>query len=69
MSKKQSPKEKNVSGRRAFLKGAAVAGGAAVLTSGQTAVAAGDPVGSDAQAGSGYQESGHIRDYYKTARL
>ncbi len=69
MSKKQSPKEKGVSGRRAFLKGAAVAGGAAALASGQRAVAASDSVGSDAEAGSGYQESGHIRDYYKTARL
>ncbi|MGE4660235.1 MAG: twin-arginine translocation signal domain-containing protein [Arenicellales bacterium] len=69
MSKKQSPKEQNVSGRRAFLKGAAVAGGAAALASGQRAVAASDPVSGDASAGSGYQESGHIRDYYKTARL
>ena len=69
MSKKQSPKEKNVSGRRAFLKGAAVAGGAAALASGQRAVAASDSGGSDAEAGSGYQEAGHIRDYYKTARL
>jgi hypothetical protein len=39
------------------------------LASGQRAVAASDSVGSDAEAGSGYQESGHIRDYYKTARL
>ncbi len=69
MSKKQSPKEKSVSGRRAFLKGAAVAGGAAALASGQRAVAASDPVAGDASAGSGYQESGHIKDYYKTARL
>lgn len=69
MSKKQSPKEKNVSGRRAFLKGAAVAGGAAALASGPRAVAASDPVAGDASAGSGYQESGHIKDYYKTARL
>ena len=53
MSKKQSPKEKNVSGRRAFLKGAAVAGGAAALASGQRAVAASDSGGSDAEAGSG----------------
>ncbi len=69
MSKKQSPKEQNVSGRRAFLKGAAVAGGAAALATGQRAVAAGDPVAGDASTGSGYRESSHIKDYYKTARL
>ena len=69
MSNRKTPKEKNVSGRRAFLKGAAVAGGAAALTSGQRAVAASDPVAGDASTGSGYQESGHVRDYYKTARL
>ena len=56
MSKKQSPKEKGVSGRRAFLKGAAVAGGAAALASGPREVAASDPVAGDASAGSGYQE-------------
>lgn len=69
MSKKQSPKEKSVVGRRAFLKGAAAAGGAAVLATGESAVAATENVSVGSASGSGYQESGHIRDYYKTARL
>jgi nitrous oxide reductase len=69
MRKKQIQNEKNVTGRRKFLKGAAAAGGAAALASGQRAVAASDSIAVDASSGSGYQESGHIRDYYKTARL
>jgi nitrous oxide reductase len=69
MSKKKSPKEKSVVGRRAFLKGAAAAGGAAVLATGESAVAASESVSVGSAGSAGYQESGHIRDYYKTTRL
>lgn len=62
-------------GRRAFLKGALAAGTAttvaAVVVGGgvpaQEAEAAAAP---DAGAGAkGYQESEHVQDYYRTARL
>ena len=69
MSKKKKQKAKGAVGRRAFLKGAAVAGGAAILATGESAVAATDQLSADSTAGAGYQESGHVRDYYKTTRL
>jgi hypothetical protein len=69
MSTKQKQKAKGAVGRRAFLKGAAVAGGAAILATGESAVAATDQLSTDLTADAGYQESGHVRDYYKTTRL
>jgi hypothetical protein len=69
MSKKQLPKEQSATGRRAFLKGAATAGGAAALAASTGAVAATDQNSPGASADTGYRESGHIRDYYKTTRL
>ena len=67
--KKQLPKEEGVTTRRAFLKGAASAGGAAALvaSTGSTAHETKGPA--EASAGTGYRESGHIKDYYKTTRL
>ncbi len=67
--KKQSPKEQSVTTRRAFLKGAASAGGAAALaaSTGSAAYEISGPA--EASAGTGYRESGHIKDYYKTTRL
>ena len=61
-------------GRRKFLKGFAVAGGATVLTSLFTSrLMASEPAGTAVkkipQAGSrGYHETDHIRDYYRTLR-
>ena len=69
MSMKQKQKAKDAVGRRAFLKGAAVASGAAILATGESAVAATDRLSTDLTADAGYQESGHVRDYYKTTRL
>ena len=69
MSMKQKQKAKDAVGRRAFLKGAAVASGAAILVTGESAVAATDQLSTDLTADAGYQESGHVRDYYKTTRL
>ena len=67
--KKQLPKEESVTTRRAFLKGAASAGGAAALVA-STGSAAHETQGpAEASAGTGYLESGHIKDYYKTTRL
>ena len=59
-------------GRRAFLKTLATAGGAAavVTAAGQTASAA--TVTDDASGSAkpkGYQETAHVRTYYRTARL
>ena len=69
MSMKQKQKAKDAVGRRAFLKGAAVASGAAILATGESAVAATDQLSTDLTVDAGYQESGHVRDYYKTTRL
>ncbi|MBT4396173.1 MAG: twin-arginine translocation signal domain-containing protein [Gammaproteobacteria bacterium] len=67
--KKQLPKEQSVTTRRAFLKGAASAGGAAALVA-STGSAAHETKGpAEASAGTGYRESGHIKDYYKTTQL
>jgi ferric-dicitrate binding protein FerR (iron transport regulator) len=67
--KKQLPKEESVTTRRAFLKGAASAGGAAALVA-STGSAAHETQGpAEASAGTGYRESGHIKDYYKTTQL
>lgn len=57
------------SARRNFLKGAASAGGAAALMAGGKALAA-EPATGEAKKGSaGYQESAHVREYYKTATI
>ena len=67
--KKQLPKEQGVTSRRAFLKGAASAGGVAALAA-RTGSAAYETQGpTEASAGTGYRESGHIKDYYKTTQL
>lgn len=67
--KKQLPKEESVTTRRAFLKGAASAGGAAALVA-STGSAAHETQGpAEPSAGTGYRESGHIKDYYKTTQL
>jgi ferric-dicitrate binding protein FerR (iron transport regulator) len=67
--KKQLPKEESVTTRRAFLKGAASAGGAAALVA-STGSAAHETQGpAEASAGTGYRESGHIKDDYKTTQL
>lgn len=60
--------DKALPGRRDFLKLAgagALAGGAAVAASGQSAEAHEAP----APAGNGYRESEHVRTYYKLARF
>lgn len=56
--------------RRAFLKGAAVAGGAAVVAPG-VATAAEDPtpVTPVKPANKGYEENDYIRNYYDRARF
>jgi len=69
MSTKQKQKTKDAVGRRTFLKGAAAASGAAILATGESAVAATEQLSTDSTAGAGYHESGHVRDYYKTTRL
>jgi hypothetical protein len=58
--------------RRAFLKTLATAGGAAavVTAAGQSAAASTDTDTSSGDAKpKGYQETAHIRTYYRTARL
>ncbi|MDE0977548.1 MAG: twin-arginine translocation signal domain-containing protein [Arenicellales bacterium] len=67
--KKQLPKEESVTTRRAFLKGAASAGGAAALVASTGSVAHETKGPAEASAGTGYRESGHIKDYYKTTQL
>ena len=66
MKKKQDFKEKSVD-RRAFLKGVATASGAAALAAGGQASAAAP--GQAPGTSKGYQETGHVRDYYKSARF
>ena len=68
--KKQQKKGKVADvGRRGFLKGAAATGGAAALAAGTGALAAEQDVAADKAPSHGYRESGHTRDYYKTARM
>ena len=68
--KKEQQKEKVADvGRRGCLKGAAAPGGAAVLVSGTGALAAEQDVAVGKAPSHGYRESGHVRDYYKTARM
>ena len=61
--------------RRRFLKGVAVAGGAAALTSVFTSrLMADDTRGtaarkSDVMTARGYHETDHIREYYRTLRI
>ena len=63
--------------RRMFLKGAAVAGGAAALTAvsatglvepAAEAIPGAVPAGADKTASKGYHETQHIKDYYRTLR-
>jgi nitrous oxide reductase len=59
-------------GRRAFLKTSAVAGAgvAAILLPGVLAAAAEAPAPAQAEAEKkGYRASGHVLDYYRTARI
>ena len=67
--KKKDRKEGTDAGRRGFLKGAAASGGAAALVAGTGALAAEPSTAASPAQGGGYRESGHVRDYYKTARL
>ena len=68
--KKQQQKEQVADvGRRGFLKGAAATGGAAALVAGTGALAAEQDVAAGKAPSHGYRESGHVRDYYKTARM
>ena len=68
--KKQQQKEQVADvGRRGFLKGAAATGGAAALVAGTGALAAEQDVATRKAPSYGYRESGHVRDYYKTARM
>jgi hypothetical protein len=57
--------------RRRFIKGVAVAGGAAVVTAGLEPAAA--SVSGDetvkSSGSQGYRETEHVRDYYKTASM
>jgi hypothetical protein len=59
--------------RRAFLKGALVVGAGtavAVVTDGGGAVRPAEAAGpTPGPAQTGYQETDHVRDYYRTARL
>ncbi len=57
--------------RRRFMKGVAAAGGAAALAAGLQPAAAStaDQQAGKSGRGSGYHETDHIRDYYKTAAL
>jgi nitrous oxide reductase len=61
--------------RRMFLKGAAIAGGAAALTAvSATGLVAADtenelpPDATDKTASKGYHETQHIKDYYRSLR-
>ena len=57
-------------GRRRFLKGLAVAGGAtAMVVATGTAVAAPEPVPVSKPEATGYHETPHIRTYYQKARI
>ena len=65
------------SDRRTFLKGAAIAGGAAALTaasatglveSAAKAPPAAAPATADKTASKGYHETQHIKDYYRILR-
>ena len=58
-------------GRRDFLKGAAVAGGAVTVVAATAASAAATDVAQPAADGAakGYHETPHIRSYYKTAAM
>ncbi len=67
--KKQPAKEQGVGSRRAFLKGAATAGGAAVLAASTGSVAATVQPQAAASDGAGYRETDHVRGYYKSARF
>ncbi|MDD9822845.1 MAG: twin-arginine translocation signal domain-containing protein [Gammaproteobacteria bacterium] len=69
--KHQHLDEKPARTRRAFLKGAAVAGVAGV-TGATAGVAAADLPAADktpAETGDGYRETAHIRAYYRAARF
>ena len=57
--------------RRDFLKGVVITGGAAALGLGAAPAPAvqGDAAGSDPRAPSGYRETRHVRDYYRSARM
>tara|TARA_B100000959_G_scaffold98572_1_gene104265 strand:- start:57 stop:263 length:207 start_codon:yes stop_codon:yes gene_type:complete len=67
--KKQPAKEQGVGSRRAFLKGAATAGGAAALVASTGSVAATVQPQAAASDGTGYRETDHVRGYYKSARF
>lgn len=57
-------------GRRRFLKGLAVAGGAtAMVVATGTSVAAPEPTPASKPAAKGYHETPHIRNYYQKARI
>ncbi len=68
MSRPEDPRK----GRREFLKGAAVAGGAVTVAVAAGSASAATPetvqAGADA-AGKGYRETAHVRAYYKTAAM
>jgi hypothetical protein len=55
--------------RRTFLKGAAVAGGAAVVAPVASAAEGESPVEPVVPADKGYQENEYIRNYYNRARF
>lgn len=59
--------------RRAFLKSAAVAGGAATVTTlgsqVQASVEDGSPAEKQTSPSKGYRETPHIREYYEKARF
>ena len=57
-------------GRREFLKGAAVAGGAVTVAVASGSASAATPQTVQPEAsGKGYRETDHVRAYYKTAAM
>jgi len=63
-------KEMEYNGRRRFLKGLAVAGGAtAMVVATGTATAAPEVTLASKPAKKGYHETSHIRTYYQKARI
>ena len=64
-----SDQEKMTSARREFLKKAAIAGGATIATAvaGQ-AIAAPQESVAEEKSSKGYQETEHVRAYYRSAR-
>lgn len=70
MTTNDDSNESRATSRRRFLRGVAVTGGAAVFAAGAGgSVAGADDNGEESRSGEkiGYQESEHVREYYRRA--